>query len=132
MCAGLEDSSDRATSISERRFDHFRYFQSWEDWFRGPRTSYQTLDLQLRSVTECISSVSRGGTFITTEQGRMSWAPENSVLGDVVAVLTGGRVQIVLRPHGGHYYVVGGAYLHGIMDGEAIEETRDLEYLELH
>ncbi|KAJ4355027.1 hypothetical protein N0V95_003298 [Ascochyta clinopodiicola] len=132
MCGGLENSPDRASPISERRLTHSQIFQSWEAWFRGPRTSYQTSDLQLRSITESISSVSKGRTFIATEKGRMGWAPKNSVLGDVVAVLTGGRMPIVLRPHGGYYAVVGDAYLHGIMDGEAMGEACNLGYVELH
>ncbi|XPS98678.1 hypothetical protein M3J09_007874 [Ascochyta lentis] len=132
MCGGLEESSDRATPISERRLTHFQIFQSWEHWFRGPRTSYQTSDLQLRTVTDRVSSVSKGRTFFITEQGRMGWAPKNSMPGDVIAVLTGGRVPIVLRPNQGCYAVVGDAYVHGVMDGEAMVEADDLEYLELH
>jgi hypothetical protein len=52
-------------------------------------------------------------------------------MGDVVAVLTGGTMPIVLRPHNGYYTVVGDAYIHGIMDGEALPLSTTL-WLELH
>ena len=51
--------------------------------------------------------------------------------GGVVAILTGGRVPIILRPHNDYFEVVGDAYVHGIMDSEAMEGIGDLEYVEL-
>lgn len=133
MCGGLEESATAvANSISERRINDFQLFEDWETWFRGPRTTYQTSDLRLRTVTDNIASVSKGRSFFTTGDDRMGWAPKNSVPGDVVAVLTGGRVPIVLRPEAGYYVVIGDAYMHGFMDGEAMKDGSDLEYLELH
>lgn len=133
MCGGLDGSStDPRASIAERRISDISLFESWETWFRGPRSSYQTSDTSLRSVTDHISSVSKGRTFFTTGDGRLGWAPKNSVPGDVVAVLSGGRVPIVLRAGDGWCTVVGDAYMHGIMDGEAMNNAHDLEYLELH
>jgi hypothetical protein len=132
MCGGLETLPESNQFISEHRIDAYEPFVKWEEWFRGPRTSYQTSDLRLRDVMGSISSVSKGRTFCTTGRGRMGWVPKNSISGDVIAVLTGGRLPIVLRPHNGYYTVVGDAYVHGIMNGEALESAGDLEYLELH
>jgi hypothetical protein len=134
ICGGHEDmTADRSEAISERRINQFELFEKWEAWFRGPRTSYQTSDDQLRRLTDSIASVSKGRTFCrTTEQKLLGWIPKNSVAGDVVAVLTGGTIPIVLRPHDGYYTVVGDAYVHGIMDGEALPHSSYLGYLELH
>jgi len=48
--------------------------------------------------------------------------------GDLVAVLPGGKVPYILRSHipentssGRQFTVLGDAYVHGIMDGEAFD-----------
>ncbi|KAJ4991777.1 ankyrin and HET domain-containing protein [Stagonosporopsis vannaccii] len=132
MCGGIEDAGARKQGyISRRRLESYRCFETWEEWFRGPRTTYQTSDYQLRSITDSIASVSKGRTFCTTRKGLMGWVPKLSRSGDVVAVLTGGRVPFILRPHDGFFEMLGDAYIHGIMDGEALGTLYDLEYLEM-
>jgi hypothetical protein len=70
---------------------------------------------------------------MSTEGGRIGLVPANASKGDVVALFTGGRVPIILRPgEGKHYTVIGDAYVHGIMDGEAMGDLSGLEYIELH
>lgn len=132
MCGGLQNWSEPHSTTSAHSVADFKPFESWEEWFRGPRTSYQTPDLRLRNVADAVSSVSKGRTFVVTQQGRMAWVPKNSVVGDVVAVLTGGRVPVVLRELEGAYAVVGDAYVHGIMQGEGVKNAGELAYLELH
>lgn len=82
-------------------------------------------------MTNRVATVTWGRMFIATRDGRISFVPKNSREGDVIAVLAGGRVPIVLRPENDHYTVIGDAYIHGIMDGEAVEdcngELHDLE-----
>lgn len=73
-----------------------------------------------------------GRRFMKTQQGRIGLIPPYAEKGDVVAVLTGGHVPIILRPHDGFYTVLGDAYVHGIMDGEAMIGKQNLEYIELH
>lgn len=126
MCGGIEDVRlQQRLQISKRRLASYQCFESWEEWFRGPRTTYQTSNHQLRSVTDSIASVSKGRTFCTTKKGLMGWVPKLSRPEDIVAVLTGGRVPFILRPHEGCYEVLGDAYIHGIMDGEALDTTYD-------
>ena len=132
VCGGLEALPEANSSGSETFVDNFETFVKWEEWFRGPRTSYQTSDVRLRAVTDSIASVSKGRTFCTTEQGRIGWVPKNSIAGDAIAVLTGGQLPIVLRSCGDHHTVVGDAYVHGVMQGEAFESANDLECIELH
>lgn len=52
--------------------------------------------------------------------------------GDSVCIVAGCRVPIVLRRRGGgsRYGLVGGAYVHGFMDGEAVEgkDEQDLKF----
>lgn len=69
---------------------------------------------------------------MATQRGSIGLAPSNANVGDVVAVFTGGRVPIILRPQTGYYTVVGDAYVHGIMDRGAMRDTKELEWIELH
>jgi tricorn protease-like protein len=63
-------------------------------------------------------------------------APAQCQKGDLVAVLAGGKVPYILQPKasasispgedgnlGRCYTVLGDAYIHGIMDGEALKEV---------
>ena len=67
--------------------------------------------------------------FYRTVAGRFGWAPDGAEAGDEVCVLFGGPVPLLLRQDGkGHHEVIGDCYLHGFMDGEAMNasfEARD-------
>jgi hypothetical protein len=62
-----------------------------------------------------------GRSLFTTEGNRIGTAPDGVEPGDVIAILRGGRLPFILRRHGDYYTVVGTAYVHGIMYGEALE-----------
>jgi hypothetical protein len=63
--------------------------------------------------------------FGITNTDLFAMVPIGSQQGDVVAVLSGGKVPFVLRPvqreafQETQYRFIGGAYVHGCMDGEA-------------
>ncbi|CAG8953817.1 hypothetical protein HYFRA_00006709 [Hymenoscyphus fraxineus] len=68
--------------------------------------------------------------FIITEKS-MGLAPEESRVGDLVCVLLGCSVPVILRPvkgSSGLYNFVGEAYVHGMMDGQAIEKLENGEF----
>ncbi|KAI0873609.1 heterokaryon incompatibility protein-domain-containing protein [Hypoxylon argillaceum] len=54
----------------------------------------------------------------TTTDGLVGLAPPDSVPGDRLALLQGGRVPVALRQDGDGYRLVGEAYVHGAMYGE--------------
>jgi hypothetical protein len=57
----------------------------------------------------------------TTSDGRICLGPRAVEVGDVVAVLLGCDSPLVLRPNGlGQFKVIGEAYCHGVMQGEAL------------
>ncbi|KAF1952608.1 hypothetical protein CC80DRAFT_507796 [Byssothecium circinans] len=58
--------------------------------------------------------------FCSTRKGSIGWVPRGAQVGDVICVLYGGRVPVVLRPRDGGYEFVGDAYVHGMMNGEAL------------
>ncbi|KAH8726434.1 hypothetical protein GQ44DRAFT_705619 [Phaeosphaeriaceae sp. PMI808] len=44
--------------------------------------------------------------------------------GDLVVILRGGAIPFILRKDANGYHLIGNAYVHGIMQGEAVEEWR--------
>ena len=65
-----------------------------------------------------------GRNFCTTKAGRVGWASERAMEGDIVALLYGSVVPILLRPRqDGKYERLAACYIHGIMDGEVVEEA---------
>jgi hypothetical protein len=56
--------------------------------------------------------------------------PENTLAGDVVTLLEGGKVPVILRPFkdSSDFQMIGEAYVHGVMYGEAFRsgESRDI------
>lgn len=62
-------------------------------------------------------------SFIVTEEGAVGLAPGITRVGDVVMVIAGANTPFVLRPLPGEmqrFALVGEAYVHGVMDGEAV------------
>ncbi|PVH73536.1 HET-domain-containing protein [Cadophora sp. DSE1049] len=65
-----------------------------------------------------------GRRMVRTEEGYLALVPAGTETGDRVFLLRGGRVPVVLRRRGERWEVVGEAYVHGIMRGEAWDEER--------
>ncbi|KAF2852158.1 HET-domain-containing protein [Plenodomus tracheiphilus IPT5] len=67
-----------------------------------------------------------GRRLMVTKNGRLGISPGLAAeVGDVCCVLPGASVPFVLKPSGqGVYKLVGDCYLHGVMDGQIIEELQ--------
>lgn len=70
--------------------------------------------------------------FFITENGFIGVGPAETKVGDMVTVLFGGAMPFILREidageRGGCYTYVGHSYVHGIMDGEAVEGSDAVE-----
>lgn len=72
------------------------------------------------------SGITPTTTFFISHHGYIGVGPEDTRVGDAVYVLFGGHVPFILRDipeahdTGGSHNFVGHAYVHGIMDGEAL------------
>lgn len=76
----------------------------------------------LRDPLEQIYRFVRTRRLMVTLKGFIGLVPIDARQGDVVCLLLGCNVPIVLRAvEKQHYKVVGSCYLHGIMEGEAME-----------
>ncbi|KAL5610515.1 hypothetical protein FOBRF1_006632 [Fusarium oxysporum] len=60
-------------------------------------------------------------SFCITENGYCGLVPKRSQIGDLVAVVRGGRVPLVFRERGNEVFLIGEGYVHGLMHGEAID-----------
>ena len=82
--------------------------------------------LHLRDALMQRDRVGLGRKLVTTEKGYIGIAPQPAEQDDVIAVLLGCSVPFILRKVNGQsgevrWRIVGECYVHGIMDGEAME-----------
>ncbi|KAK5679689.1 hypothetical protein LTS10_007637 [Elasticomyces elasticus] len=73
--------------------------------------------------------------FFTTVAGRFGTGQTGVAPGDLLCILSGGRVVYILREIAGHQRLVGCAYLHGVMDGELSSQLNDekvVRHFEIH
>jgi hypothetical protein len=64
-----------------------------------------------------------GRRLFRTEKGLIGLGPRTLRPGDLVCIFFGSAVAYVLRPVGEHFLFLGECYVHGIMNGEALEEV---------
>ena len=114
-----EEPQDRAEEV---------VYSSYLDWYdyvtnifmHGTRRTTNVIDFQ--SAFDRMTTLKR---FAVTRDGRYGFFPEKARCGDVLALLPGGNEPFVLRLGlDGTYEVLGVGYIHGIMLGEAFDETR--------
>ncbi|KAI1164195.1 heterokaryon incompatibility protein-domain-containing protein [Nemania serpens] len=105
------------------------YYREWAmaytDLVRGGLEAeagfVQTWLPKARHVEAGIAYFSKGRRFAGTDGGLIGWVPEEAVEGDVVVIPYGSKVPLVVRSDGeGRYRLVGDCYIHGLMDGQAI------------
>ena len=79
---------------------------------------FSTIHRQFERMTHA------GRNFCTTKAGRLGWASKRAMEGDIVALLYGSVVPLLLRARqDGKYECLEACYIHGIMDGELVEEA---------
>ena len=69
-------------------------------------------------------------SFIISDTGHFALGPLSTRPNDLFVVFPGIRMPLLLRRKvgSGNYRIVGPAYLHGFMDGEAIEAHKRGDY----
>ena len=78
----------------------------------------------LRDPLERIFRFARMRRLMMTMDGMLGFVPHDAQQGDSVFLLLGCNVPIILRDVGNrHHKVVGGCYLHGILEGEAMKRV---------
>lgn len=70
--------------------------------------------------------------FFTTTGGLIGLGPRSMQSGDRICILSGGRVPYVLRKEGTHHRLVGESYVHGLMEGQALEKSSQFRKFRIH
>ncbi|KAI0969448.1 hypothetical protein F4678DRAFT_159773 [Xylaria arbuscula] len=60
-------------------------------------------------------------TFARSRKGYYVLSPGIMSVGDIICVLFGGKMPFCLRLCGRYYLLAGKCYVHGLMDGEAMQ-----------
>lgn len=128
MCGSVGLSRD-GTSVQRISEDQDRYDElliklaTWSVKMQPDKAKAFDEDFDIRAFVSIMRSANVGRRFIITKSGRLGWCPETCQQGDTITVLAGGRVPYVLRKTDDRCHTfLGDAYVHGIMDGEAVEE----------
>ncbi|KAE9981156.1 hypothetical protein EG328_011832 [Venturia inaequalis] len=108
LTAGLDCNANRATEKPENFYADFM--------------SYIVRLLQLSGQDTSLAHDAQGWENWSKYEYRARLGPNAILPDDVVCVMFGGIVPFVLRPAQGHYQLVGDAYVHGVMDGEAVHQ----------
>jgi hypothetical protein len=87
----------------------------------GPQFN-ATQQALIQDYLQAFGFAAHGRAFVRTEGGRIGLAPQHTQAGDKVVILWNAGSPYVLRPVGGrNFKLVGEAYIHGLMYGEAIK-----------
>jgi hypothetical protein len=124
--------------------DQQGYYFRWEGWLQANRDftlwghklgdffddtiSSDASEYDFTEVYCGVDRTAKGRRFMTTENGYLGWCPSNmygqdsdqTLKGDLIVILFGCSMPVVIRPCGEYFKVVGGAYVQGFMDGEAM------------
>jgi hypothetical protein len=65
-----------------------------------------------------------GRRIVRLDNGYIGMVPWLVRRKDVIMLIKGGRVPLALRPRGNNYELLGDCYIHGIMKGEAFDESQ--------
>jgi len=86
----------------------------------GQQSSLRSKSLNYKSILEGTLHEWR---FFTTQRGYVGIGPKATEIGDIVTIISGGRVPFLLRKSEmllGSHRLVGECYIHGIMNGEGL------------
>lgn len=75
------------------------------------------------SYIAALQDTLHGWRFVITKRGYVGVVPNMARIGDVISILKGGRVPFILQeslPRPGAFRLVGGCYIHGMMNGEGL------------
>ncbi|KAF2627945.1 HET-domain-containing protein [Macroventuria anomochaeta] len=148
LCGGLiwdSDSQEDNPGFRSVQGSNFPLYQSWQDAVdtEPPQSSGQN---KLYGFQRAVDMASALRKFTVTENGYMGWAPKEVQKGDIVVLLSGGKVPYVLRavekqtsaaagvdddsasdnrkPQPRLFTFIGDAYIHGVMQGELYDRNK--------
>jgi hypothetical protein len=76
-------------------------------------------------IHKFLGSATKGRRIFVTRKGTVGLEPASMEEGDIVTILLGSGTPFILRKQGEEFLLAGECYVHGQMDGEAIEQYED-------
>lgn len=74
---------------------------------------------------EHLQRILPGRRLIKSCSNLLGLAPMYAESGDKICILFGSQVPFILRQEESHWIIIGECYIHGVMDGEAVETTAE-------
>ena len=106
----------------------------WLDEVPPPDVAY-TSSLAAKEAhifNEMVIKACNGRRFFKTQEGYMGLGPKDIRNGGIVSVLLSGQVPFILRKLEDAYMLIGESYVHGIMNGEALDDADfEIQYFRL-
>jgi hypothetical protein len=99
------------------------YRQFWE---RDPRTN-AAMGFEIWAL-----SFATNRCLVITENGYIGLGPRQVKTKDQVCIMYGCSVPLIVRPCDNGFSMIGEAYVHGLMDGEAVKYMEDKNLKEMH
>lgn len=129
LIANVDDFGREADREYERCYDDYAKLQ--QDMFENEFGHESGIDevARLRAVrfATAMKLMSIQRSVGLTRKGYVASVPGHAEPGDSICVLFGGKVPFIIRPEAreSRYILLGDAYVHGIMKGEAVEGVAD-------
>lgn len=102
------------------------YDDSWGDWSAergGSIEGFTSLDVNAFELRDgIVDSMTWHRRLFSTKKGYLGIAAAGMEANDVLCILAGSQMPMILRPVQEDWLFVGQAYVHGIMDGEAVND----------
>lgn len=128
LCAGLSRYRCAENDLGQHRKDFaafYRLRRAIDGEVEMPKSIHdgQEEGEYERFLTD-MKMVCEGRTVLSTAQGRYGLGPLTAAPGDICCVFTGATVPFILRKsnQGSEYKLMGEAYVHGVMRGEAVRQ----------
>lgn len=142
--SSVEEASDpeQATGQTRKRAqelhrDHERPLSEMSADYSGWRPRRQGSGL-FKELYESLIGMMENQTFFITKTGYIGIGPPQTTSGDRVWILHGGNVPFVMKKidedKGGcpQLALIGDAYVHGVMDGEAVQDEPHVQTVHIH
>ncbi|CZR69830.1 uncharacterized protein PAC_19730 [Phialocephala subalpina] len=103
--------------------------RDFQSYFPPQRDVGFEMTIGLEDALTRVENALTGRRLMTTTEGYLGLAIREARQGDLVAILYGCSCPVILRRRGdGTFHFVGEAYMHGIMDGEAMDRLQAGKY----
>jgi hypothetical protein len=119
--ADLDDLKSKLEALQPN--DQMPTYESVQSWWGKPTGVFYERIRQNKWKMPSRMKAS-GRAFVTTESGYLGLAPSPTRRGDEIWIIRGSRIPVVLRKAkwASAYHILGHAYIHGAMHGEAMTE----------